>query len=364
LLRADDVGPEVVSDVASLVLIAVGERRSTWRRPNLYAEAARQTMGWRFATTTDRDAITGMVVDAAELASLRLTPPSPPKGQHLTSEQAQAAATVATDARQLALLVGPAGAGKTTAMRSLKRMWIRQHGRSSVVGLAPSAAAAQGLADELGIDCENTAKVALRTHPGRAAFTTDQLVVIDEATLAGTLILDRITDHTVKAGEGSARGRLGAAPVRADRGSVRDAGAVTAHRAQGLTVDTAHVVAAQTTTRENLYVAMTRGRESNIANVALGLPVDARDYGVGAQILAALGVRRMRLVTNNPVKRVGLEAHGLEITDTVRIPIRSTPHNLAYLRTKPDRMGHDLTALEDDPACDGDSRCGPGPSAQ
>jgi len=112
------------------------------------------------------------------------------------------------------------------------------------------------------------------------------------------------------------------------------------------------------------YGLQDAGADTVDANVALGLPVDARDYGVGAQILAALGVRRMRLLTNNPVKRVGLEAHGLEITDTVRIPIRPTAHNLAYLRTKRDRMGHDLTALEDEPASEDDGQCGPGPSAQ
>jgi 3,4-dihydroxy 2-butanone 4-phosphate synthase/GTP cyclohydrolase II len=57
--------------------------------------------------------------------------------------------------------------------------------------------------------------------------------------------------------------------------------------------------------------------------------VDARDYGVGAQILGDLGVRRMRLLTNNPVKRVGLEAYGLEVAETVRLAIRDTPHGLA-----------------------------------
>ena len=111
------------------------------------------------------------------------------------------------------------------------------------------------------------------------------------------------------------------------------------------------------------YSLQDTGTDTVDANVALGLPVDARDYGVGAQILAALGVRRMRLVTNNPVKRVGLEAHGLEITDTVNIPVRPTPHNLTYLRTKRDRMGHELTTLEDEVPSK-DVRCGPGPSAQ
>jgi len=58
-------------------------------------------------------------------------------------------------------------------------------------------------------------------------------------------------------------------------------------------------------------------------------PVDARDYGVGAQILADLGVRRMRLLTNNPVKRIGLEAYGLEVTETQRLTISPTPHDFA-----------------------------------
>jgi 3,4-dihydroxy 2-butanone 4-phosphate synthase/GTP cyclohydrolase II len=88
------------------------------------------------------------------------------------------------------------------------------------------------------------------------------------------------------------------------------------------------------------------------ANLKLGLPVDARDYGVGAQILADLGVRRMRLLTNNPVKRIGLEAYGLEVTETVRIPTSPTPHNLAYLQTKRDRLGHDLPDLPDDIAAE------------
>jgi 3,4-dihydroxy 2-butanone 4-phosphate synthase/GTP cyclohydrolase II len=86
------------------------------------------------------------------------------------------------------------------------------------------------------------------------------------------------------------------------------------------------------------------------ANLELGLPVDARDYGVGAQILADLGVRRMRLLTNNPVKRIGLEAYGLEVAETVRIPTSATLHNLAYLQTKRDRLGHDFPDLPDDNA--------------
>ena len=76
------------------------------------------------------------------------------------------------------------------------------------------------------------------------------------------------------------------------------------------------------------------------ANVALGFKPDARDYGTGCQILRAEGVRKLRLMTNNPTKRIGLEGYGLEITETV--PVEAVPgtHNAGYLRTKRDRMGH------------------------
>jgi hypothetical protein len=249
-----------VDALASSVLAEVEEKRSRWRRANLYAEAARQTMPWRFASTTDREAVTGMIVDAAETRSLRLTPPElatvppvftrrdgtsvfrprysivfssehllaaearllaladtrtaptvdvglidriatrPVKGQLLSPNQANAIATVATSARQLDLLIGPAGAGKTTAMRALKEAWTQQHGRGSVVGLAPSAAAAQILADDLGIQCENTAKWLFDHRRGHTAFTKDQLVIIDEASLAGTVTLDRLTAHAADVG--------------------------------------------------------------------------------------------------------------------------------------------------------------------
>ncbi len=75
LLRADDVPLDVVHHLGQSVVAAVSEKRSTWRRWNLTAEAARQTMGYRFASTQDREAIVGLVVDEAEAASLRLTPP-------------------------------------------------------------------------------------------------------------------------------------------------------------------------------------------------------------------------------------------------------------------------------------------------
>ena len=239
----------------------VGERRATWTRWNLHAETSRQLMGWRFATMQDREAITGLVVDAAEQASLRLTPPelaSSPvqfrrpdgtsrfrahastlfsseallaaedhllaraadttgpavplatvekiarkpdaRGRVLGEDQAEALAAIAVSGRVIDVLVGPAGAGKTTAMNALRRAWEAEHGRGSVVGLAPSAVAAQVLADDLGIATENTAKWWQNHLMYGTTFTTGQLVIIDEASLAGTASLDRITAEAEQAG--------------------------------------------------------------------------------------------------------------------------------------------------------------------
>ena len=85
-----------------------------------------------------------------------------------------------------------------------------------------------------------------------------------------------------------------------------------------------------------------QGYDTVDANVHLGYDPDERDYGVGAQILGLLGVHKMRLLTNNPVKRVGLEAYGLEITENVPIETTPTPYNVRYLQTKKVRMGHTL----------------------
>ncbi|UUE19371.1 MobF family relaxase [Microbacterium sp. J1-1] len=261
LLCADDVPLDVIASLGQDVVAAVGEKRSTWHRWNLTAEAARQTMGYRFASTEDREAVVGLVVDAAEAASLRLTPPelasSPaafrrpdgtsvfrPKhsalfssevlleaedrllerartttaptvplttveriaiqadseGRMLGDDQAAALTKIVLSGRLVDVLVGPAGAGKTTAMSALRRAWEHEHGRGSVVGLAPSAVAAQVLADDLGIQTENTAKW-LDTHDRTGeTFRKGQLVIIDEASLAGTLSLDRITTLAEEAG--------------------------------------------------------------------------------------------------------------------------------------------------------------------
>ncbi|MFC7620684.1 MobF family relaxase [Microlunatus sp. GCM10028923] len=260
-LRADDVALDLIDDLGRGVVEVVGEKRSTWRRWNLMAEASRQTMGWRFATVRDREAVVGMIVEAAERGSLRLTPPelasSPaafqrpdgssvfrPKhttlfsseqllaaedrlleraatmtgptvrietvdritaqpdgdGEMLSQDQIGALIKIAVSGRVVDVLVGPAGAGKTTAMAALRRAWESEHGAGSVVGLAPSAAAAQVLADDLGIAAVNTAKW-WHTHLTQGlTFGAGQLVIIDEASLAGTLSLDRITNHAAAAG--------------------------------------------------------------------------------------------------------------------------------------------------------------------
>jgi 3,4-dihydroxy 2-butanone 4-phosphate synthase / GTP cyclohydrolase II len=95
------------------------------------------------------------------------------------------------------------------------------------------------------------------------------------------------------------------------------------------------------------YQLQDGGRDTVDANLDLGLPADARDYGLGAQILVDLGVRTMRLLTNNPAKRAGLEGFGLEIVEQVPLEVHATPENLRYLQTKRDRMGHDLVGLPD-----------------
>lgn len=260
LLRADDISPVAVAEVARATVGAVSQKRSTWRHWNLWAEASRQTMEWRFATVEEREAAVGAIVEEAQRVSLSLTPPelaySPgvfrrsagtslfrPKhavtftseeilaaedrllargedrkspvvdldvieevsdkevqGHLLSDEQVATLGTIAVSARQVDLLIGPAGAGKTTAMRALHAAWTRVHGKDSVVGLAPSAAAAQVLAEDLGVDCDNTAKWLHEHDHGRAQFGEGQLIVVDEATLAGTLTLDRLTGLAADAG--------------------------------------------------------------------------------------------------------------------------------------------------------------------
>ncbi|MFM1818648.1 MAG: riboflavin biosynthesis protein RibBA [Actinomycetota bacterium] len=91
------------------------------------------------------------------------------------------------------------------------------------------------------------------------------------------------------------------------------------------------------------YQLQDGGADTVEANVQLGLPADARDYGTGAQILGDLGVKSMRLLTNNPTKRAGLDGYGLTITESVPLEVAPNDFNLSYLETKRDQMGHTLT---------------------
>jgi 3,4-dihydroxy 2-butanone 4-phosphate synthase / GTP cyclohydrolase II len=93
------------------------------------------------------------------------------------------------------------------------------------------------------------------------------------------------------------------------------------------------------------YELQDRGRDTVEANLELGFPVDQRDYGIGAQILFDLGVRTMRLLTNNPHKRAGLEGYGLAIEERLALETQPTPQNVNYLRTKREKMGHLLDGL-------------------
>ncbi len=250
-LTASDVPLAVIEAIGADVVAAVGVKRATWTHWNLMAEASQQTMGLRFATAEDREAVVGLIVDAAQVRSVILTPPelaiSPARFQRedgtslfrprhgerysstvvldaearllaraekltaptssagscsratgrrlvtLSAQQQAAVESICRSGRQVDVLVGPAGAGKTTTMRALQAAWITAHGRESVIGLAPSATAAQALADDIGVSCENTAKWLHEYDHGRTELRRSQLVIIDEATLADTVTLDRLT---------------------------------------------------------------------------------------------------------------------------------------------------------------------------
>ena len=94
------------------------------------------------------------------------------------------------------------------------------------------------------------------------------------------------------------------------------------------------------------YKLQEEGLDTVEANIHLGHEADERDYGVGAQILNLLGIHKMRLMTNNPVKRIGLEGYGLEVVENVPIEVEPNPFNLRYMHTKKERMGHDLHEVE------------------
>jgi 3,4-dihydroxy 2-butanone 4-phosphate synthase / GTP cyclohydrolase II len=90
------------------------------------------------------------------------------------------------------------------------------------------------------------------------------------------------------------------------------------------------------------YKLQEEGRDTVDANTELGFDADERDYGVGAQILRSVGIKKMRLMTNNPIKRIGLEGYGLQIVENVPLEVKPNPHNEFYMHTKKIKMGHNL----------------------
>jgi conjugative relaxase-like TrwC/TraI family protein len=302
LLCSDDLGEPILADAAEAVVATVAERHPTYGRQNLLAEAHRMLHGVRFASPDERVTVAERITELAISASVRLTPPSPhhtperyrrpdgssrlepqsrilyttamlleaearlleagrevggprvgvaivaavtqanlPGREHgLSVDQALAIEKIATSGRTLDVLVGPAGTGKSTAMAGLRAVWEAAYGQGSVIGLALSAAAAQVLSDELGIETENTTKwlteyrripeltarrdhlaanLARHAHSQSAGATKlrarlkaadqdiatrrlgpAQLVIVDEASLAGTFALDEVVGAARKAG--------------------------------------------------------------------------------------------------------------------------------------------------------------------
>jgi len=300
LRSAHDIDDGFLRDTAKVVLSKVADKRATFTRANLFAEALRELHGVRFATPADRTTVAGKTATFATELAVQLTPPDvgrvpdglrradgttkfvardsedfatralldaearlldaaaaedapvvpaatasavteqplPGRTHHLSAEQAAAVTATVTSGRRVDLLVGAAGTGKSTAMAGVRAAWEATHGPGSVVGLAPSAAAAEVLADAVGVPTENTAKWIseqdrlpelkskadeyagrlARAYPSPAtrrlekeayavqaayqrwALRPGQLVIVDEASMAGTFDLDRIATAATTAG--------------------------------------------------------------------------------------------------------------------------------------------------------------------
>jgi len=295
VLHAGDLADEMLLEAAKIAVSNVAEKRATFRRNNVYAETVRQMAGIRFASDEDRTAVLERTTSMGLGESLLISPPeltttpevlqradgttrflptghavfttrslldaetrlveagrstSGPSVSQIVAEdvchntwegrkyplsrdQRAAVQAVVTSGRTLDIMVGPAGSGKSTAMAGVRACWEKEHGPRSVIGLAPSAAAAEVLQDELNIPTDNTAKWLTESalNPGREADlaalrkrlryaspsvdTTElraradklarqidtwtlhpgQLVIVDEASMAGTFDLDTLTEQ-------------------------------------------------------------------------------------------------------------------------------------------------------------------------
>jgi conjugative relaxase-like TrwC/TraI family protein len=262
LWRHDEIPDNEMTTLVGTVLAGCQERRATWTIANIHAQVSRATRDLPMAATGDRlalmDALTRRVLAecaslydtglahaagvgphvqdrryshrdllAAELQLLQAnTTPTPDtpvipeqtarvaatqhrrgrdgRGFSLADDQVDAVVGIATAPRPVQVLVGPAGTGKTTTMRVLAEAWTSHHGASSVVGLASSATAAKQLSAALGVPCETTAK--WRHETGKPApepgweLLAGQLVIVDEASLAGTRALAALQTHATAAG--------------------------------------------------------------------------------------------------------------------------------------------------------------------
>lgn len=296
-LRADDLAEDMLAEVAQIAADRVAERHATFSRANLLAEVHRQLHGIRFVSPDDRVAVAEHTTEIALGGVLQVTAPElhhtpqryrradgtsrlrpadhhlyttaalldaeqrlleqgrrldapvvpvatvaavtdtnlPGRDYRLSVDQALAVEKIATSGRRVDVLVGPAGTGKSTTMAGLRAVWEATHGAGSVIGLAPSAAAAEVLADELGIDTDNTAKwlhehhanhrradqlaglrrrlqaaprsrslrrqiETIATEARRWELGPGQLVIVDEASLAGTFALDELATAASEAG--------------------------------------------------------------------------------------------------------------------------------------------------------------------
>jgi conjugative relaxase-like TrwC/TraI family protein len=300
LLRANDLAEEMLAEAAKVAVHTVAGKRATFARSNIFAEVLRQVHGVRFASADERMVVVERTCDMAVGQALLISAPElahtplafqradggsrfrprgseiyttqdlldaearlleagrsvggpsvspivaadvcarnlPGKDHPLSVDQSTAVQQIVTSGRVVDVLVGAAGTGKSTAMRGARAAWEREHGPGSVVGLAPSAAAAEVLADVVGIPTENTAKwltevgrnslrlaeidklgaklhraspspqtrallQRARTITGevqRWSLRTGQLVIVDEASIAGTFELDALTEQARAAG--------------------------------------------------------------------------------------------------------------------------------------------------------------------
>lgn len=262
-VRGEDLVAASIDNLATATLGALSQSRSTWTRQNAGAEIQRLLKPVTFRSIDDRDTAAARVLERVIEQAVRLTPgrilhaprefttsdghsqfaplsrelfttaqileaeqrlvatstmvtpiavagetveallATPTEGRHLGDDQARAVERIATSGLALDLLVGPAGAGKTTTLAKLRDVWETQHGAGSVVGLAPSAVAAQVLGDSLGIPTENTAMwLTKATHASDPRFQmrAGQLIIVDEAGMAGTLALDQLRHLAEQAG--------------------------------------------------------------------------------------------------------------------------------------------------------------------